>query len=186
MPFSFDTDKAVQAAAVLLRREGGRQMSRVRLMKLLYLAHRSVLRTTGRPLFGGNVCAMKNGPVHSEVLELMDGKRLDETKWAEFIQNESSRVVLLIKDPGVAKLAPCEVDALNEVSDQHGMMDDWEVVDCTHALPEWRQHYPDAMESTSRPIPLEDVLDALNLEADKAEIAADAEAEASFDHLFNS
>ena len=161
-------------------------MGRIRLIKLLYLADRKILKDTGRPLFGGRACAMQHGPVHSEILDLINGKRIDETRWSEFIETQGPRFIALIKDPGVAKLAPCEVDALNDVSDSHATMEDWDVAMCTHALQEWKKHYPDLNENTSRPIPLEDILDALGMQNDKDGILADARAEADFDRLFAS
>src|SRR5262245_9212871 len=62
----FDTMKAIQAAAVLLRFDDG-AMDYLRLLKLLYIADREALRETGRPISYSRTIAMDNGPLSSEV-----------------------------------------------------------------------------------------------------------------------
>ena len=43
MPYRFNISKAIEAAGVLLREEPSRRMSRIRLLKLLYIADRESL-----------------------------------------------------------------------------------------------------------------------------------------------
>ena len=83
----FKLQKAVQAAAVVLRAEGKR-MSRLRLVKLLYLAERKCLETTGHPLIGGKLCVMRRGPLSSPVYDLIKGEHPGEAKWSKFIVRE--------------------------------------------------------------------------------------------------
>jgi len=52
-----DIEKAIQATAVLLRQEGKRA-SRLRLLKLLYIADRNALQKTGSPILGSKIVAM--------------------------------------------------------------------------------------------------------------------------------
>lgn len=63
MTQTLDVEKAIQAVGVLLRREGKRA-SRLRLLKLLYIADRISLQKTGTPILGSKVVALKHGPVH--------------------------------------------------------------------------------------------------------------------------
>src|SRR5438105_4403367 len=65
MHFKFNLKKTVQAAAEFLRHEPGKQMSRLRLIKLLYIADREALLETGRPITSDTIVAMKHGPVLS-------------------------------------------------------------------------------------------------------------------------
>jgi len=68
MWFPFKFDKAVQAAAYLLRREPAHEMSIRRLMALLYCAERESIRQTGRPIIGGRIVAIgkENGACGNE------------------------------------------------------------------------------------------------------------------------
>ena len=70
MVIPFDTLKIVQAAAVLLKEEAG-QMTRLRLLKLLYIADRESLAETLRPISGDDVVAMDHGPVLSSTYKLI-------------------------------------------------------------------------------------------------------------------
>jgi len=58
---------------VLLKFEESREMDRVRLLKLLYIADRESIAQTGEPILGTKLVAMKWGPLHSKVLDLING-----------------------------------------------------------------------------------------------------------------
>ncbi len=73
--------KTIQAAGVLLEFESTHQMDKLRLIKLLYIAERQMLRETGKPLLGSRVVAMQHGPVHSEVLDLLNGTHIAARLW---------------------------------------------------------------------------------------------------------
>ena len=149
---SFSPEKAVQAAAELLRSESTRQMSYLRLLKLLYLAERRSLKESGAPILGGKFVAMKNGPLHSEVYDLIKGEHPEQAKWAGHIRKQGYHVQL-VQEPGVQELSCFEIQILREVADQWKDQDDWELAESTHSFPEWRKNY---VEGTSRVIPLED------------------------------
>lgn len=181
----FKTDKAVQAASAILRRQGGR-MSRLRLVKLLYIANRKMLQQHGRPIFVAKAVAMKHGPVHSEVYDLVNGRRMDEERWSRHIRNLDSKTAELHDDPGIGLLSVAEVDALNEAVDDFAKCDDWDVVDLTHQFPEWKDNFPNPMESTSRPIPIRQILAAVGRDDDAPDIIQDIADDAEFDRLFSS
>lgn len=71
--FAFKFDKALQAAAYLLRRETCREMNYMRLLKVLYLADRESIRESGAPITGDKIAAMERGPVLSGVFDLIKG-----------------------------------------------------------------------------------------------------------------
>jgi uncharacterized phage-associated protein len=154
---TFSPDKAVQAAAELLRTEPARQMSYLRLLKLLYLAERRSLKESGAPILGGKFVAMKNGPLHSEVYDLIKGDHPQQARWAEHIRKQGYHVQLE-QDPGVKQLSRFEIQILREVADHWKDQDDWELAESTHSFPEWRKNY---VEGTSRVIPLEDAFSAV-------------------------
>lgn len=63
----FDSTTALQAVAYLLERHGG-EMSRQRLLNLLYIAEREMLAERGFPIFGGRYLATEDGPIPLDVL----------------------------------------------------------------------------------------------------------------------
>ena len=85
MHFRFDFEKALQAAAELLRHEPHQQMGRVRLMKLLYIADREALKEVGRPITCDSVVAMKHGPVLSRLYDIIKGQSLESPRFDEHI-----------------------------------------------------------------------------------------------------
>jgi hypothetical protein len=63
----FESERALQAAAYLLEKNGG-EMSLQRLLSLLYIAEREMLAEHGEPLFGGRYVATEDGPIPLDVL----------------------------------------------------------------------------------------------------------------------
>ena len=169
--FHFGTRKIVEAAAVLLRLEPNGRMGRLRLLKLLYIADREALSETARPVIGTRPVAMDMGPVHSEVLDLINGEHSDDAQWAEFICRDGRHEIQLIKNPGVSSLSRYEIEKLNRVSREYWDTEDWELVEITHDFPEWtRNHRP----GTSMSIPMEDIIEAVGRAEDRDEILQDA------------
>jgi uncharacterized phage-associated protein len=171
MYFRFGTRKIVEAAATLLRTEAGRRMSYLRLLKLLYIADRESLRETGRPIVGTRPVAMAQGPVLSEVYDLIKGEHSDEPVWFEFIRKDGYEVELG-KDPGVLKLSRYEIGVLTRTAEENSNTDDWELVQKTHTFEEWRRNYQDG---TSTTIPFKDIIQAVGRAEDQDEILRDAE-----------
>jgi uncharacterized phage-associated protein len=154
----FSAQKAVQAAAVILRAEGKRT-SRLRLLKLLYLAERKCLESSGHPLIGGKLCIMQHGPLHSDVYDLIKGNHAQEAKWSRFIVREGPQNLRLgPAEPGMGKLSPFEVDILIKMVERHIHMDDWELAECTHLLPEVRDQRPAV--NTLIPLHVEEIIRA--------------------------
>ena len=183
MFFRFSTKKILQAVGVLLRLARGR-MGYLHLLKLLYIADRENLSKAHRPIVGTRPVAMKNGPLHSEVYNLIKGEHLDEPLWSEYIQRVGYEVEL-VKDPGRSELSAAEVRTLTETFDRYQSLGEWDLVEITHDFPEWIKNYPDGSENTSRTIPFTDLLDALGLQEEKQAILDDLREEAEMDRLFS-
>jgi len=156
MSAHFNFLKTLQASAVLLESERGRQMSYLRLLKLLYLAERALLATTAIPLTGDNPVAMKKGPVLSQAYATIKGETSRSGEWETFIHREG-RHVELIKDPGRGKLSKREIRKLQELSEQFRFVDDWSLVEETHKLPEWKKAFKG--DDTITPFSWEQVLE---------------------------
>lgn len=183
MFFRCKTKKVIQAAAVLLRLAADRRMSYLRLLKLLYIADRENLRRALRPIIGTRAVAMKNGPMHSEVYNLVKGEHWDEPLWSNYIQKDGYQLEL-VKDPGVSELSRFEIRMLTETFEQFASKDDFEIVDEMHGFPEWDKNYPDKSANTSYTIPLEDLIDAVGRSAEKQSILEEAKQDAAIDRLF--
>ncbi len=183
MTHRFDVEKAIQATGVLLRKEG-KSASRIRILKLLYIADRMSLEKTGSPILGSRrLVAMKHGPLHSEMLDLINGYHIAEAAWSRHFRNVGKDVVLE-EEPDVGKLSRHEIQLLNEIVDARLNLDDWQIVDETHQFQEWKKHYPDLEENTSRPIPVEDLIEATGRGDDKESILQDMKDSDAFDKFF--
>src|SRR6266480_2169456 len=100
MIIPFDPLKAAQAASVLLKEEGGR-MSRLRLLKLLYIADRESIAETLRPITGDEVVAMDHGPVLSMTYRFICRRQAPGTAiWETYIVQDGLRDHVLVADPG--------------------------------------------------------------------------------------
>jgi uncharacterized phage-associated protein len=181
MFLKFNAEKAVQAAGVLLRQEPGKHMTRLRLLKLLYIADRKSLRETGRPILGSKISAMDNGPLHSDVYNLIKGEHVQEHIWAKHFANDGPQELRIVDEPPVGLLSKPEIAMLRKVSEMHEQYNDFELSKMTHQFPEFGKHYA---EGTSVAIPLEDVIDGVGRNQDKAEILQDLKDDDAFDKLF--
>ena len=152
----FNERKATQAAAHLLRLRGGR-MSYMKLIKLLYLADREALLRWGRPISTDRYVSMDKGPVLSRVLDLAsDGDDPENPSiWASSISEPSNHEVQLKGDAGNDELSDAEAALLDEIFQQHGHMNRWQLVRLTHKLPEWKDPQGSAI-----PINYRDILKA--------------------------
>ena len=177
--FPFRLKKAIQASAYLIECENHqRMMTRLRLLKLLYIADRESLKETGYPITGDAVAAMDHGPVLSRIYNLIKGKAHSE-EWSSFLHSDGYEV-LLVADPGLGQLSEYETDKLCEISTRYKDMDEWDIVnDIVHFFPEWLKNEPPV--HSSRPISLEDIIAGINRSEDKDEILRGAAEETRLD-----
>jgi len=94
MHFQFRFEKALQAAGVLLERAGGR-MEYLRLLKLLYIADREMIAQELSPITGDRVVAMKNGPVLSQVYDLIKGTAAKSGEWSCYVSTVNYVVAMV-------------------------------------------------------------------------------------------
>lgn len=179
--FNFNPRKAVEAAAVLLKREPHWRTNYMRLLKLMYIADRESLKETGSPIVGGNVYAMERGPVLSAVLKLINSEHPDSPAWDRVIRKDRYDVEV-VQDPGLNALSPYEVRKLHEVSERYADLDEWQMSDLTYTFPEWAKYSPP--KGCRQLIDPADILDAVNPGADKEAIADDAAARRATDRIF--
>ena len=75
--FRFHPEKAVEAAAMLLKLHG-KPMKYLGLLKMLYIADRLALKLMEQPITGDRYVSMDYGPVLSGVYDLIKGKPVDD------------------------------------------------------------------------------------------------------------
>jgi uncharacterized phage-associated protein len=172
----FNITKTIQASAVLLKTETARRMSRLRLLKLLYIADREALAEHARSITGDHAVAMDHGPVLTHTYDLIKGEDYLAAEWEKYIQRDG-RDVVLSSDPGVGDLSRHEIAKLHDVARRFQDRDDWDVAEYTHTFEEWVRNKPP--KGSSKAIPIDDVLAATGLSHIKDRLAADGAAEAA-------
>jgi uncharacterized phage-associated protein len=130
--FPFDAQKATEVAAAFLKRAPGRTINIMKLVKLVYLLDRESIARRGVPVVGGAYLSMRNGPVTSEVLDLINSGGLwqVETSWSQFISDRADHEIELRKDPGTDRLSEFELELIEELFRRHEHQDQW-------ALSQW-------------------------------------------------
>jgi len=173
--FPFDERKALAAAAVLLKKASG-EMRYFRLIKLIYIADRVSIAYRGHPIVGGFYVSMDNGPVNSQVFDLV---KYGGEIWSTTIEKKNYDVRLIAEfDRG--PLSNEEIALLHEVDDMLKKMDQWQIRDILHCLPEWKDP-----KGGSIPISPEEILRALELPEEKIEeIRQDIIEREYFDEIF--
>ncbi len=155
-------------------------MSRMRLLKMLYMGDRILLQTIGCTITRDTVYAMDNGPVLERAYDLIKGKDPALPLWGKYIQNEGSQDLILTKEPGVGCLSEFEVDTLQKIADDFWEVDDFGVADYTHDFPEWIKNRP--AKGSRKAISLDDMLEALGITDMKAAMLAEGKSEAALNH----
>lgn len=152
--FRFHPEKAVEAAAILLKLHG-KPMKYLGLLKMLYIADRVALKRMEQPITGDHYVSMNYGPVLSGVYDLMKGKSVDDALpiWSKFISSHHQNCVSLLKDPGTEELCEEEEEIIQQVYKNFGHIDPFKVAAWTHNLPEWQDPH-----GTAIPIAVEEVL----------------------------
>lgn len=90
----FDVKKAGQVVFYFLKKstEKGMHVTKLRLIKWLYLAERASYEEFGEPLTGDKLGALRHGPAPSETLGLIEGtsRAFPQDLWSDLIQVDRS------------------------------------------------------------------------------------------------
>jgi hypothetical protein len=104
------------------------------------------------PMSDDAQCNMRNGPILSATLDLMNGNRRSEA-WSSFVSPIRNHEVTLQRNfawDELDELSRADLKILDEVFVKFGHMERWALVDYVHTLPEWENSG-----NTSRPIDTE-------------------------------
>ncbi len=176
-------DKATQAAAILLKLNGGK-MSHLKLIKLLYIVDRKALLSWGHPITFDVYVSMDKGPVLSKTLDIInDGAEPGhQSYWNDNISEpEHHEVKLLKENVPDEELSEAEIELINKVFEEFGHKSRWNLVAIVHKFGEWEDPKGSAI-----PIEYCDILKAGGkTDSEIAIILEELESIALFDHALS-
>lgn len=173
----FDLDKVQQAAAVLFQALDCRSMSRMKLLKLLYIADRESVRETGVPITGDRPVAMDWGPVLSNTYDCIKEEGPIAEQWKGHFHSPDNKTVVLVHNPSTRMLSRYEVDKLQEVAGQFGHLTPAALSTLTHTFSEWRKNEPP--KGSMNRISARDLLQAVGRGEDADRLLQEAESHAA-------
>jgi uncharacterized phage-associated protein len=142
MHFHYNPRKATQAAAFLVRLNGGR-MDMWRMLKLLYLSDRESLIRHGTAITADQLSAMPFGPTPSRIYDNTKADRNPLAKdevWKEFLtenENGKNEIRLVKEDFSIDLLSRFELCVMEETFRQFGAMATPALWKYVHELPEY-------------------------------------------------
>jgi uncharacterized phage-associated protein len=164
--FRFNARKATEVASLLIQSEGGK-MNVMKLVKMVYLLDRLSIARRGIPVVGGVYYSMRNGPVTSELLDVINAGRLaDESdcSWEQFISTRTGHEVGLVDQAPVEFVSESEIQLIAEIYKEHGQKDQWQIRDwCHQNCGEWTP-----LQAGREKIQVEDI--AVNVGKSEAEV----------------
>ncbi len=146
----YDAERAAQMAARFIRLEGDK-ISRLKLMKLMYLAEKEHLRQCGTPICGGRLASREHGPVIEEpFFSSYPNNKKERDPWHTYIQADEQHHLKLTdkaKNDRFGRLSRRIENIIQKLYEQHKGKDQFQVRDYTHTLPEWKTP-PEGMNRT--------------------------------------
>lgn len=168
--FRFNLEKSLQAVVAMLHTETSQRMNYMRLLKVLYICDKESLAEIGRPITGDKVVAMERGPVLNHLYDLIMGKYFCCDVWDQFIARDGFNIFIK-KMPSLDLLNKFELEKINEIAERYRLFDEWDMVKLTHTFQEWQKNDPG---NSSKPIPFDDILEAINRMDDADSIKKEA------------
>jgi uncharacterized phage-associated protein len=182
--FSFNVEKSAQAAAFLVKLNGG-DLDTYKFIKMLYFADREAFNRWDEPITGDHAASMQFGPVLSTIYDLTKGDcPFYHEKWAQFLTDteKETHLIFLKADPGTRLLSRSEMEILETVYRTFKDYTWRQLRDFSHQLHE----YDKSVGTGSRHIPVETILKALKkTEAQIAEVREVEDSKRSLEALFS-
>ncbi|HRH06311.1 MAG TPA: Panacea domain-containing protein [Burkholderiaceae bacterium] len=166
----FNEKKAAQVAAFFLI-QAKTPLEILKLMKLMYLAERGSFANFGEGMMGDRLVSMPHGPVLSITHNFMNGELTSsQGGWDTWIADREARFLSLSDEKSLAnvdellELCDADIQVLNSVWQQFGLMTAWQLREYTHDhCPEWQD--PDGSMIPMKP---EDLFNALNFSPEQS------------------
>ncbi|WP_447922253.1 Panacea domain-containing protein [Achromobacter aegrifaciens] len=176
---SYDETKASEVAFYFLMRakKSNMTITKLRLVKWMYLAERAAYEKFGEPLTGDALCSLKHGPVPSVTLRLIErpNQVASNGAWASVVETvrHSKHVYVSVTDncsyrtaDDLRRLSDDEVELLDDVWTKFGRMSSKDLETYLHdpaRTPEWDWSEGDG----GNPIELEDLFIAFGYSAEQ-------------------
>lgn len=178
---SYQEDAATEVACRLLARV--RYMTRLKLMKLMYIIDQAALLRWGYSVTGDWYIAMAHGPVLSQTYENIR-QQCEETApiWTSHIDSSCERAIRLKAICDFAVLSKAEIGLVEEVISEYGNKSAIWLRNHTHKFPEWSNPSPNRAKS----ITIHDILVKNGVPEDEALITIEGiEAFSMMDQAFS-
>jgi uncharacterized phage-associated protein len=161
----YDEKKTAQLAAYFLQKSNG-TLYLIKLLKLLYIADREAFREFGRPISFDKYVSMDQGPVLSRTYDLMNGAVRDSRYWSSIITPRAGHKLSISDESEINfdALSEAELRIADEVYDQFGHTQRFDLCDKTHEYSEWTDP-----QGSSRPLKYKDILIAVGYSEEEAD-----------------
>lgn len=165
----FNYKKTVQALSYIATKQGG-TINKMKAIKLIWLSDRFHLRNFGRTITGDTYFAFKFGPVPSTTRDILETSSFlsdEELAYSsEFIVVNNRLEYSSKLPPNLKVFSDSDISAINQVIDEYGKYDRFELSEISHSFPEWKR-WEDKFknENSGRfPIDFEDFFKGLPME----------------------
>lgn len=139
--------KSIQAISYLANKSERRTINKLKLVKLLWIADKYHLIKYGRPILKDRYCAMKFGPVQTEMLDLLKKENIDYIN-ENLIKHQYS--LTAIKEPETLLFSESDLEVLDLVWERFGLIDNFALAELSHYYPEWRK-FEDDIKNPNKP-----------------------------------
>ncbi|MEK7586867.1 MAG: Panacea domain-containing protein [Patescibacteria group bacterium] len=138
-----DYKKITQVLNYIAEKEGG-QVNYMKALKLLYLADRLHLRKYGRLITDDKLVAMKMGTLGSQARDIVQGNINLPHNVYEYVEKKLTRgqgkFIIGSNYSGKESLSETDLECIDKVISVLGNMPEFDLVELTHNLPEWKRH----------------------------------------------
>lgn len=142
----FNVDKCVELMAYFAEKGNGK-IDKLKLLKLVFFADRMHLRNYGRTIVDGTYYGMRRGPVHSEILSMIDQSSILSEDEKESLKRKFGKEVhnLYLKSRGCSVVkakneffSESEIEVIEKIWRTFGDFSQWQLQEITHLYPEWK------------------------------------------------
>ena len=162
---AYNAKKAAQVIAYFAAKTATKRIEIIKVIKLVYLADRESIRTSGFPIIDEDRFSMPHGPVNSMTYRHIQGEfDLSDCGWSDFLRDRSNHQVSVKHDAPSDwdELSEAEIACLDQVWSDFGQMGQWEIRNWTHDsanVPEWEDP-----NGSSQIIPIERIMMAVGID----------------------
>jgi uncharacterized phage-associated protein len=158
LSFTFREEYATEIAAFIIEKVGvNGEINHTKLLKLLYIVERNALFLWKRPIIGGTYVSMNQGPLSSDIYDLIKKTYPSVSGfWERYIVKSSKYDVRLIDSPGTGHFTKALRKIIDTALNDHGKKT-WDELSryCHENFKEWQDP-----SGSSRQIPYEAIFEA--------------------------